>query len=77
MSRVPHSPPGLWGRFCIGGNINPTCPSIEELLAYLTHMYEDGMQYNTIASTKNALANVLVLPGSLHFSDTEIPEGCF
>ena len=33
-----------WGRFCIGGKINPTCPSIEEILAYLTHMYEDGMQ---------------------------------
>ena len=62
-----------WRRFCIGGKINPTCPSIEEILAYLTHMYEDGMQYNTIASTKSASRD------TLHFctpTDTEIPEGC-
>ena len=52
-----------WRKFCLGGKINPSCPSIEEILAYLTHMYESGMQYNTIASTKSALANVITIPG--------------
>ena len=47
-------------KFCIGGKINPTCPSIEEIRAYLTHMYEDGMQYNCIY--KKCIANVLALP---------------
>ena len=52
-----------WREFCLRGKINPTGPSIEDILAYLTHKYEDGMQYNTIASTKSALANITSLPG--------------
>ena len=53
-----------WRAFCLRGEINPTCPSIEDILAYLTHMFEAGMQYNTIAATKSALANIISLPGS-------------
>ena len=34
-----------WRRYCIVGKINPTCPSIEEILAYLTCM---RMVCNTI-----------------------------
>ena len=52
-----------WREFCLRGKIYPTGPSIEDILAYLTHMYEDGMQYNNIASTKSALANIISLPG--------------
>ena len=48
-----------WRTFCIRGKIDPNCPSIEDILAYLTHMYDTGLQYNSIASTKSALSNVI------------------
>ena len=42
--------------FVLEGKFIPLVP-LKEILAYLTHLYEDGMQYNTIAFTKSALAN--------------------
>ena len=37
--------------FCVNGQVSPLWPTLN-VLAYLTHLYEKGREYNTISSAK-------------------------
>ena len=52
-----------WHGFCSQRQIPPLSPSILDVIAYLTSMYERGLQYSTIAAAKSVLSGVLHIPG--------------
>ena len=52
-----------WKGFCSTREINPVSPSIFDVIAYLTSMYDRGLQYNTIAAAKSVLSGILHIPG--------------
>ena len=52
-----------WHGFCSQRQIHPLSPSILDVIAYLTSMYERGLQYSTIAAAKSVLSGVLHIPG--------------
>ena len=58
-----------WGSFCLERQTNPTSPSIEDVLVYLTSLYEQGLQYNTICTARSALSGILHIPGVPKLSD--------
>ena len=52
-----------WQGFCSQRKIHPLSPTILDVIAYSTSMYDRGLQYTTIAAAKS------VLPGMLHVPD--------
>ena len=58
-----------WGSFCLARQANPSSPSIEDVLVYLTSLYEQGLQYNTFCTARSALSGILHVPGVLVLSD--------
>ena len=58
-----------WGSFCLARQTNPTSPSIEDVLVYLTSLYEQGLQYNTICTARSAFSGILHIPGVPILSD--------
>ena len=58
-----------WGSFCLERQTNPTLPAIAGVLAYLTSLYEAGIQYNTICTARSALSGILHIPGVARLSD--------
>ena len=51
-----------WQGFCSRRHVHPLSP-ILDVIAYLTSMYDRGLQYTTIAAAKSVLAGVLHIPG--------------
>ena len=54
---------GGWHGFCSQWQIHPLSPTILNVIAYLTTMYDRGFQYNTIAAATSILSGVLHIPG--------------
>ena len=52
-----------WQEFCSRWQVHPLSPTILDVIAYLTSMYDRGLQYTTIAAAKSVLAGVLHIPG--------------
>ena len=52
-----------WQGFCSRRQVHPLSPTILDVIAYLTSMYERGLQYTTISATKSVLSGVLHIPG--------------
>ena len=46
-----------WQGFCSQQKIHPLSPTILDVIAYLTSMYDRGLQYTTIAAAKSALSS--------------------
>ena len=49
--------------FCSRRQVHPLSPTILDVIAYLTSMYDRALQYTTIAAAKSVLAGVLHIPG--------------
>ena len=52
-----------WQGFCSRRQVHPLSPTILDVIAYLTSMYDRGLQYATIAAAKSVLAGVLHILG--------------
>ena len=52
-----------WQGFCSRRQVHPLSPTILDVIAYLTSMYDRGLQYTTIAAAKIVIARVLHIPG--------------
>ena len=57
-----------WQGFCPARKIHPLSPTILDVIAYLTSMYDRGLQYTTIASAKSVLSGMLHIPGVISIS---------
>ena len=57
-----------WQGFCSQRKIHPLSPTILDVVAYLTSMYDRGLQYTTIAAAKSALSGMLHVPGVISIS---------
>ena len=51
-----------WGTFCDERKMESMCPTINDILTFLTHLYGQGKEYNTIAMTKSVLSSIVPLP---------------
>ena len=58
-----------WTRFCSLRQVNPMSPTIYDILAYLTSMFERGLAYRTISEAKSVLSGVLYVPGVTAISE--------
>ena len=52
-----------WQGFCSRRQVHPLSSTILDVIAYLTSIYDRGLQYTTIAAAKSVLAGVLHIPG--------------
>ena len=52
-----------WTSFFISRQVHPMSPTIYDILAYLTSMFERGLAYRTIYAAKSVLAGILHIPG--------------
>ena len=52
-----------WQGFCSRRQVHPLSPTILDVIAYLTSMYDRDLQYTTITAAKSVLAGVLHIPG--------------
>ena len=52
-----------WGTFCAERQMDSVCPTINDILTFLTHLYGKGKEYNTIAMTKSVLSSFIPVPG--------------
>ena len=57
-----------WQGFCSQRKIHPLSPTILDVIAYLTSMYDRGLQYTTIAVAKSVLSGMLHVPGVISIS---------
>ena len=51
-----------WEQFCISRNINSFQPVIEDIVVFLTYLFERGLGYASICSARSALNNIIILP---------------
>ena len=58
-----------WQQFCVGREIDPNHPSINHILAYLTSLFDKGLEYSSIAKTRSAFSNVFSIPGVTSVSE--------
>ena len=61
-----------WQGFCSRRQVHPLSPTILDVIAYLTSMYDRGLQYTTIVAAKSVLAGVLHIPGVTSISSQPI-----
>ena len=70
-----------WQGFCAQRKIHPLSPTILDVIAYLTSMYDRSLQYTTIAAAKSVLSGMLHIPGvtsmSSHPLITQLLKGIF
>ena len=52
-----------WGTFCAERKIDSVCPTINDILAFFTHLYGQGKEYNTIVMMKSVLSSIIHVPG--------------
>ena len=57
-----------WQGFCSQRKIHPLSPTILDVIAYLTSMYDRGLQYTIIAAAKSVLSGMLHVPGVISIS---------
>ena len=51
-----------WTTFCSSRKVYPMSPTIHDILAYLTSMFECGLEYSTISAAKIVLSSILHIP---------------
>ena len=54
-----------WQRFCSGRKVDTFSPPIEEVLHFLTELFEDNCGYSALNTTRSALSTFIVLPGNI------------
>ena len=54
--------------FCSQRKIYPLSPTILDVIAYLTSMYDRDLQYTTIAAAKSVRSGMLHIPGVISIS---------
>lgn len=52
-----------WNKFCETTGINAKGPNVEEIMEFLTSLYNKGLSYSSLNSAKSAIATVVDLPG--------------
>ena len=52
-----------------GEHIDSLTPSVNEVINFLTSLFELGLGYGGIASARSALGNFVTVPGYLHLVD--------
>ena len=60
-----------WTRFCTSRQVHPMSPTIYDILAYLTSMFERGLAYRTIYAVKSGIlaSGILNIPGVTAISE--------
>ena len=58
-----------WTRFCSSRQVHPMSPTIYDILAYLTSMFERGLAYRTISAAKSVLSGIIHVPGVTAISE--------
>ena len=58
-----------WTRVCSSRQVHPMSPTIYDILAYLTSLFERGLAYRTISAAKSVLSGVLHVPGVTAISE--------
>ena len=57
--RVYSSQFRIFSRWCVEWDINPSSPSIPQVLDFLAHLFEEGKQYRTIGVYRSMLSNAI------------------
>ena len=55
--------------FCRSRGINLISASLEDVLEFLHHQYENGLSYSGINTARSALSTVIFLPDASSFGD--------
>lgn len=63
-----------WLSFCSQRQVNPTSPSVEVAVEFLTTLYESGLSYSSINSARCALSAILDKPDSAQPTFGEHPD---
>ena len=51
-----------WVEFCVSSrNVRPACATVQDGLAFLTHLFKQGLGYSAINTARSALSTVLSL----------------
>ena len=50
-----------WEQFCISRNINSFQPAVEDIVVFLTELFEHGLGYASICSARSELNNIIIL----------------
>ena len=58
-----------WTTFCSSRKVHPTSPTIHDILAYFTSMFERGLENSTISAAKSVLSSILHIPGVAAISE--------
>ena len=58
-----------WTTFCSSRKVHPMSPTTHDILAYLTSMFERGLEYSTISAAKSVLSSILHIPGVTAISE--------
>ena len=51
-----------WNNYCMQNNISHIQPKISESLDFFTHLYNSGLSYSVINSSKSAPSHIVFLP---------------
>ena len=54
-----------WAIFCGERQVNPICPSLTEVLDFLTALFDEGIQYSGLNTARSALSSVVKLEGNM------------
>ena len=63
-----------WLLFCTKRQADPVCPTISMAVEFLTTLYEEGLSYSSINSTRCALSTILESSASAHSAFGEHPD---
>ena len=58
-----------WHIYCQENNINLATPNITNVLDFLSNLYDQGLSYSAIYSTKSALSHIILMPLYVKLSD--------
>lgn len=53
-----------WGTFCSANTIHTYHPSVEEVIEFLTSLYQQGLGYSAINTARSALSSIITLPNN-------------
>ena len=58
-----------WQTFCEGNDVDIFSPAVEEVLQFLTKLYQANCGYSSLNTARSALATVVILPGNIRIGD--------
>ena len=64
-----NTPINRWKHYCSSRDINYLTPTIEQVLEFLTEIYNTGAGHSVVSTTRSALSSVIFIPGFSRLSD--------